>query len=205
MIEKMAQRGEGMKYIAISGTVGAGKTTLMRRLVYALGDRAAFHEERPDENPYISEYYADAKRWSFHSQVTFLSQYFDDYLPPQTEREFYLYDRSFLENLIIARYRLDQGDLTRAEYDILCKLAQGIAALLPPIDKYIYLSCSPLTIEDHMLTRGREYEEDLDLFYVYEVKKLYDDWFRTLPPEKTLVVDMDKGYELNDILRFLEE
>ena len=193
-----------MQYIAISGTVGAGKTTLLQKLIAALGERAAFHEERPDENPYISDYYADTKRWTFHAQVTFLSQYFDDFLPPDADKDFYIYDRSFLENLLLCRYRRNQGDLTGEEYDILCKLANGIARLLPPVDKYIYRACSPLTIEDHMLRRGREYEENLDLFYVYEVKKLYDDWYRTLPPEKTLVVDMDKGYQLEDILTFIE-
>ena len=42
-----------MKYIAICGTVGAGKTTLLGRLIDRLGPRAAFHEERPQDNPYI--------------------------------------------------------------------------------------------------------------------------------------------------------
>lgn len=194
-----------MKYIAISGTVGAGKTTLLKRLTQRLGNRAAFHEERPDENPYINDYYADTKRWSFHSQVTFLSQYFDDLMQPNADKEFYIFDRSVLENLIIARYRLDREDLTQEEYDILSKLAHGISDLMPPIDKYIYLDCSPLTIEDHMLSRGRDYEEDLDLFYVFEVKKLYDEWQQQLPPEKTLIVNMEEEYDLEEILRFIEE
>ena len=42
-----------MKYIAICGTVGAGKTTLLQRLTAYFGPRAAFHEERPQDNPYI--------------------------------------------------------------------------------------------------------------------------------------------------------
>ena len=67
-----------MKYIAICGTVGAGKTTLLQRLTAYFGPRAAFHEERPQDNPYINEYYSDSRRWSFHSQVSFLSLYFDD-------------------------------------------------------------------------------------------------------------------------------
>ena len=53
-----------MKYIAICGTVGAGKTTLLQRLTAYFGPRAAFHEERPQDNPYINEYYSDSKRWS---------------------------------------------------------------------------------------------------------------------------------------------
>lgn len=192
-----------MKYIAISGTVGAGKTTLMKRLAAALGERAAFHEERPDENPYIRDYYSDSRRWSFHSQITFLSQYFDDFLPPTADREFYIYDRSILENLLIARYRFEQGDLTEDEYRIIRKLAEGIESLMPPVDQYIYLDCPPLIVEDHMMHRGRDYEEDLDLFYVFEVKRLYDEWAACLPPEKTLRIDMEHEYDVHDILRFI--
>ena len=62
----------------IVGESGAGKTTLLQRLTAYFGPRAAFHEERPQDNPYINEYYSDSKRWSFHSQVSFLSLYFDD-------------------------------------------------------------------------------------------------------------------------------
>ena len=126
-----------MQYIAICGTVGSGKTTLLRRLLARLGERAAFHEERPQDNPYINDYYSDSKRWSFHSQVTFLSLYFDD---PKWQTgsaaDFFFFDRAFLENLVIAEYRRDQGDLSADEYAVLCKLAGGIAALMPPIDKY---------------------------------------------------------------------
>ena len=161
-----------MKYIAICGTVGAGKTTLLQRLTAYFGPRAAFHEERPQDNPYINEYYSDSKRWSFHSQVSFLSLYFDDekWRPEIGDTEFFFFDRAFLENLVIAKYRLNQQDLTQDEFGILCKLAHGIASLMPPVDKYLYLDCSVSTIIEHMRQRGREYEDDLDLMYVYELK-----------------------------------
>ncbi len=197
-----------MKYIAICGTVGSGKTTLLRRLVARLGERASFHEERPQDNPYITDYYADSKRWSFHSQVTFLSLYFDDpkWRGGENETEFFFFDRSFLENLVIAKYRLQQQDLTPDEFAILQKLATGIDSLMPKIDKYIYLDCSVGTILEHMRGRGREYEDDLDLMYIVDLKKLYDEWFETLPPDQTLVINMDGGnYDLEQIVRFLEE
>ena len=86
-----------------------------------------------------------------------------------------------------------------------CKLAHGIASLMPPVDKYLYLDCSVSTIIEHMRQRGREYEDDLDLMYVYELKELYDEWAKTLPPERTLRINMDGGeYDLNEIVRFLE-
>ncbi len=196
-----------MKYIAICGTVGAGKTTMLSRLLARFGARAAFHEERPQDNPFICEYYADSRRWTFHAQVTFLSLYFDDPLwkPGNSDASFFFFDRCFLENLVIAKYRLAQGDLTQDEFRILEKLACGIDSLMPKIDKYIYLDCSINTILAHMRARGRAYEDELDLMYVYELKALYDEWYKTLPPERTLTVNMDSGeYDLERIVRFLE-
>ena len=196
-----------MKYIAICGTVGSGKTTLLERLTQRLGSRAAFHEERPQDNPYITDYYADTKRWTFHAQVSFLSLYFTQpkWRDPATA-ELFFYDRCFLENLVIARYRLDQGDLTQAEFDVLEKLAMGIGTLMPKIDKYVYLDCSIQTILEHMRKRGREYEDNLDLMYVYELKSLYDKWRLTLPEDRTLTVNMDGGeYDLDKIVEFIEQ
>ena len=119
--------------------------------------------------------------------------------------EFFFFDRAFLENLVIAEYRRDQGDLTEDEFAVLCKLAGGIASLMPPIDKYIYLDCSVQTVLSHMRKRGRDYEDELDLMYVYELKALYDKWVLTLPPERTLRVDMDREqYDLEEIVKFIE-
>ena len=72
-----------MKIVSISGAVAAGKTTLLGSLLSKLGSRATCHEERPQDNPFIRAYYADSKRWSFHSQMTFLALYFDDGRVPE--------------------------------------------------------------------------------------------------------------------------
>ena len=92
-----------MKYIAICGTVGSGKTTMLGKLLDYFGARASFHEERPQDNPFICDYYADSKRWTFHAQVSFLSLYFDDpaWKPGNGETELFFFDRCFLENLVI--------------------------------------------------------------------------------------------------------
>ena len=202
-----AKGGALTKYIAICGTVGSGKTTMLGKLLDHFGARASFHEERPQDNPFICDYYADSKRWTFHAQVSFLSLYFDDpaWKPGNGETELFFFDRCFLENLVIARYRLEQGDLTQAEFDVLEKLATGIGSLMPKIDKYIYLDCSIQTILEHMRARGRDYEDNLDLMYVYELKTLYDKWRLTLPEERTMTVNMDGGeYDLDKIVRFIE-
>ena len=192
-----------MKYVAVSGAVGAGKSTLLAQLLERLGDRALAHTERPQDNPFISEYYADSSRWSFHSQMTFLALYFDDAHWLEQDREFFLFDRCLIENLVIARYRLENGDLTQTEFNMIEKMARGIDRLMPPIDKYIYLRCSVPLLVSRLRQRGREYESELGVRYAEKQKALYDAWAAALPPEKVLVVDEDEGADLEKILHFI--
>ena len=193
-----------MKYISISGAVAAGKTTLLNRLLNRLGEGAQAHEERPEDNPFIRQYYSESARWSFHSQMTFLALYFDntDWLSPDCD--YYFFDRCFIENLVLARHRLEIGDLTQDEYDVIEKMARGIDRFMPRIDKYIYLRCSVDLLTRRLKERGREYESELGHAYAEKQRELYEAWVQTLPPEKLLIVDEDAGVDIDAILRFIE-
>lgn len=193
-----------MKQISISGAVAAGKTTLLKALMARLGDRAMSHEERPQDNPFIRAYYEDASRWSFHSQMTFLALYFDDESWRNGDKEFYFFDRCLVENLVIAQYRQQVGDLTADEYAIIEKMAQGIASLMPPIEKYIYLKCSVPLLVKRLRERGRDYEGALGIDYATKLKALYDQWLTTLPQDKVFIVDEDEGVDLEAIVKFIE-
>lgn len=193
-----------MQYISISGAVAAGKTTLLEKLMERLGDRAMAHEERPQDNPFIREYYSDSKRWSFHSQMTFLALYFDDESWLNGDSEFYIYDRCLIENLVLAKYRLNEGDLTQAEYDVIEKMAKGIEKLMPPVDKYIFLRCSVPLLVQRLRIRGRDYEGALGRAYAQKLEALYEQWLLTLPKDKVYIVDEDQGVDLDGIIRFLE-
>lgn len=194
-----------MTYVSISGAVGAGKTTLLNQLLDHYGSHAQAREERPQDNPFISAYYADANRWSFQSQAAFLAMYFDQPTWKEPTGDFYFYDRCLLENLVIAQYRMETGSLCRDEFDTLTKLANGIASCMPPVDKYIYLRCSvPLLVQRFQL-RGRAYEQQLGQAYAEHQKRLYDAWAETLPKDKVLIVDEDEGVDLEKIIAFLEK
>lgn len=194
-----------MKYISISGPVAAGKTTLLNQLLQKLDGRAAAHIEQPERNPFIRQYYADSARWSFHSQITFLSLYLDRMEWMNVEKEFYFFDRCLIENLVIARYRYEEGHLSDDEYHVIERMANGISRLMPPVDKYIYLQCSVELLVQRLKERGREYEGALGRDYASKLKRLYDEWLRTLPKEKVLVVNQDRGIDLNEILCFVEK
>ena len=68
-----------IKYIAIAGNIGAGKTTLCTHLAKPFGWDV--HYESADNNPYLSDFYMDMKRWSFNLQIYFLNNRYRQILP----------------------------------------------------------------------------------------------------------------------------
>ena len=134
--------------------------------------------------------------------MTFLALYFDDGRVPEGT-EFYLYDRCLIENLVLARYRLGEGDLTMTEYAVIEKMAKGIERLMPPVDQYIYLRCSVPLLVERLRERGRDYEGELGVAYATKLSALYEEWLATLPPERVLIVDEDEGVDLDAVLRFI--
>ena len=84
-------------YIAIAGNIGVGKTTLTRMLSERLGWKAYY--ERVVDNPYLSDFYGDMKRWSFHLQVFFLSSRFTDQKKITDWPDSCIQDRSIYEDV----------------------------------------------------------------------------------------------------------
>src|SRR5262250_550539 len=64
----MAERD--IRYIAIEGVIGVGKTTLARLLSERLGAELVLEEV--EENPFLHEFYHDRARWAFQTQMHFL-------------------------------------------------------------------------------------------------------------------------------------
>ena len=57
------------RFIVVAGNIGSGKTSITERIGVRLGWRTAF--ESVANNPYLPEFYADMRQWSFHLQVFF--------------------------------------------------------------------------------------------------------------------------------------
>ena len=76
--------------------------------------------------------------------------------------------------------------------------------LMPPIDKYVCLRCSPQLLLAHLRKRGRDYEQSLGLSYCRQMSRLYEEWYGTLPPGKTLFLSADEGYSAEEVIAFLE-
>src|SRR5215213_3129502 len=59
-----------LMYVAIEGVIGVGKTSLVRLLQPAFGAEGLL--EVFEENPFLSDFYADRARYAFQTQIFFL-------------------------------------------------------------------------------------------------------------------------------------
>ena len=123
-------------YVVIAGNIGAGKTTLTRMLSEKLAWKAYY--EKVIDNPYLSDFYADMERWSFHLQVYFLSHRFKSQKEITNWPDSCIQDRSIYEDVEIFAHSLHkQGKMTEKDYCNYQDLSQKLFPWLYQIDQVL--------------------------------------------------------------------
>lgn len=162
-------------FLTVAGNIGVGKSTLTRLLADKLDWEPVY--EASTENPYLTDFYQDMRRWSFHSQVFFLSRRLKQHHDLLKRSSSVIQDRSVYEDAeIFARNLYDQGQLGERDYHCYMELYQTMATLLRPPDLVVYLQASVETLRRRIAQRGRDYEKGIGDAYLIQLNNLYDDW-----------------------------
>jgi deoxyadenosine/deoxycytidine kinase len=179
------------KTIAIAGNIGAGKTSLVEFLTSTY-NITPFYEPN-DENPYLEDFYQDMKRWSFHSQLYFLSNKFRIHQQVDSADGVVVQDRTIFEDVEIfatALYQMKQ--ISTRDWKTYQDFYQSITASIKPPDLMIYLKCSVRAIRKRIKIRGRKMEQDIPLSYLKRLDRLYENWINKYKLSKVLVIETDK-------------
>jgi len=162
-------------FITIAGNIGVGKSTLTNLLAEKMG-WVPFLEGFA-ENPYLSDFYGDMSRWSFHSQVFFLSQRLQQHHRLLQHTSSVIQDRSVYEDAeIFARNLFNQGHMSQRDWLSYVALYQTLSQLLQPPHLVVYLKASTATLQRRIAQRGRDYERKIDANYLAQLNELYDNW-----------------------------
>mgnify|MGYP001014026708 CR=1 FL=1 len=86
-------------HVAITGNIGAGKTTLATLLSKHYEWEVLY--EAVEGNPYLSDFYGDMERWAFNLQMFFLKSRFEQVLQIQESNKRYIQDRTIYEDAFI--------------------------------------------------------------------------------------------------------
>jgi len=165
------------RFVAIAGNIGVGKSTLTALLREQLNWQPFF--EAVNDNPYLADFYTDMQRWSFHSQIYFLSRRLRHHWQLLQCANSVIQDRTVYEDAeIFARNLYQQELMDERDYRSYCELYDVVTTVLPPPDLIVYLRASVPTLKERIRRRGRPYEQDIATSYLDQLNTLYDEWIR---------------------------
>lgn len=177
------------KYIAIAGNIGAGKSSLTTLLGKRFGWNTYY--ESVDDNPYLSDFYEDMRRWSFNLQIYFLSSRFQHQKKLANLEHSLIQDRTIYEDVeIFAKNLHEMGLMSDRDYNNYCSLFDEMVAYLQAPDLLIYLRAEVPTLVRQIQQRGREYENTIRIEYLERLNRLYEEWIEKYEHEK-LIIDTD--------------
>lgn len=178
------------RLVIVAGNIGTGKTSLTERIGTRLGWETAF--ESVADNPYLSDFYADMRAWSFHLQIFFLGHRATQYLEYARSPQSAILDRSIYEDAhIFARALHHMNNITERDYLSYRRVFDLVVDHLPPPDLLIYLKAPVDLLVERIHRRGRAIESGITREYLALLESFYDDWMKTFDICPVLTIRTD--------------
>ena len=187
MLDKQKSRPS---FIGLAGNIGVGKTTFTKLLSEKLNYTPFF--ESVSDNPYLSDFYSDMKRWSFNLQIFFLHKRFEMHQKMSASLTSVIQDRTIYEDLeIFARNLYQLGKLSQRDWDNYCGLFKVMNSYLKRPDLIIYLKADTDTLLSRIKKRGRDYENSIDSEYIHTLNISYDRWIESISDQPVMIIETD--------------
>ncbi|GAB3327667.1 deoxynucleoside kinase [Marivirga atlantica] len=190
-----------LKHVAVAGNIGAGKTTLAKKLSHHYGWKTEF--EAVENNPYLEDFYADMKQWSFHLQVYFLNSRLNQVKRIRKEEHTVVQDRSIYEDcFVFAKNLYESGNMTERDYENYLALFKSMSPVITPPDLLIYLRADIPKLVGQIEKRGRNYEESIRIDYLKTLNQHYEEWIKNYDLGKLIIIDVNQLDYLNNVEDF---
>lgn len=189
--------------IAVAGTIGAGKTSLVAWLVKQYG--LVPYYEPNDENPYLEDFYRDMRKWAFQSQAFFLAHKMALHQALEAAPKPAVIDRTIYEDAeIFAKNLYLQKSMDKRDWQLYEALYAGIRRALRPPDLLIALSCPLAAAKKRIQRRGRAMESAIPDAYLRRLHRLYTAWFESYSLGPIVHIDTSRLDYVENLVDFLE-
>lgn len=175
-------------FIALEGNIGAGKTTLARKISEEFNGKLVL--EQFEDNPFLPKFYEDPQKNAFPLELSFLAERYqqikDEIANQDLFSSFTISDYIIDKSLIFAKITLEED-----EYSLYSKLFSIINPLIPKPDLLVYLYLNVEAILLNIKTRGRSYEQKIEASYLQSVQNGYLEYLKQLSDQRILIIDLD--------------
>ena len=176
--------------IAISGNIGAGKTSLVKLISKSLGYTPYY--EDVIANPYLDDFYNHMERWSFNLQIFFLRSRFKQLESFKGKKVNVIQDRTIYEDAYIFAPNLHaMGLMNLRDYENYKNLFHLMESSVKGPDLLIYLRSSIPNLVNKIHKRGRVYENSISINYLSRLNERYEAWITKYDKGKLLIIDVD--------------
>ena len=178
---------EKYRYLVVEGPIGAGKTSLARRLSAHLGKKLLLEE--PDANPFLSSFYDDPRRHALATQLFFLFQ--------RVQQVSGLKQIDLFEGGTVADFILDKDplfaslNLSDDELQLYQQIYARLMPQAPTPDLVIYLQASAEKLIERVRKRGIAYERKISEEYLVRLAEAYSRFFYQFSVAPLLIVNSD--------------
>jgi deoxyadenosine/deoxycytidine kinase len=165
------------RLVLVAGNIGTGKTSITEKLGERLAWRTGY--ESVEDNPFLPDFYADMKQWSFHLQVFFLGHRAEQHNKAHAFNGSAILDRSIYEDFFIFTRALRQlGNMSERDYLAYKRVFDLVVKGLPTPDLLIYLWAPVEVLIERIRSRGRDIEGGITHDYLALLESFYDEWLR---------------------------
>ncbi|MGD8781853.1 MAG: deoxynucleoside kinase [Ignavibacteria bacterium] len=189
-----------VKYIAIEGVIGAGKTSLARLISERLGAKLIL--EQFAENPFLEKFYEERRIYAFQTQMFFLVNRFkqqDQLKQEDLFTEYTVSDYIFDKDKVFAYLNLSSDEI---------KLYESIFPLLErdirKPDLVVFLQSTVDRLMYNIKSRDRKIEKSITRSYIKELSEAYNDFFFKYSNTPLLIVNSSEIDFVNNQEHFEE-
>ena len=175
------------RYLVVEGPIGAGKTSLARRLGARL--TADLLLELPQENPFIERFYNDMARYALPTQLFFLFQR-SRMLEPLAQPD--MFGRAVIGDFLLDKDPLfARLTLSADELALYQRIYDALRPRSPTPDLVIYLQAPAATLVERVRRRGIAFERGMSEEYLALLAESYARFFYHYNAAPVLIVNSE--------------